>query len=323
MIKRFWYHLLRRRYQVLTEAEDFLLLTWDSCRYDAFTQARKNVLDRFGPARRAWAMGTYTLPSHMAMYYGFLPHAFSPEPLYNRYHQQLWRICHRNVLVKPLVTFPLGTRNVVCGFRERGYFTVGLAAMDWFRDAPSLQDGFAHFEVTGTGARRQHERLIQLLTKRAARRPLFAMINYGETHSPFRHEGMSEVPRAGDDPFTLRRLFNQQHAPRADWEFDQASFARQVACAEYLDAQTQTLLDFVERRGRPTTVVLCADHGECFGEQGLYGHAFYHEKVMEVPLLIFRLNAAPHAAPQASAAAERHAAHQGSATVSEHETVPV
>ena len=45
------------------------------------------------------------------------------------------------------------------------------------------------------------------------------------------------------------------------------------------------------RRARPTTVVVTADHGECLGEEGLYGHAFHHEKVMEVPLLIFRLNA--------------------------------
>ncbi len=58
------------------------------------------------------------------------------------------------------------------------------------------------------------------------------------------------------------------------------------------------LLECFLTRGRPTTVVVTADHGECLGEEGLYGHAFHHEKVMEVPLLIFRLNAAPHAPPQ-------------------------
>ncbi|MBI3797541.1 MAG: hypothetical protein HY268_11330 [Deltaproteobacteria bacterium] len=65
--------------------------------------------------------------------------------------------------------------------------------------------------------------------------------------------------------------------------------------SSYLDARTGELLDFFHTRGRPTTVVVCSDHGECFGENGLYGHAFYHERVMEVPLLIFRLNAPPHA----------------------------
>jgi len=74
--------------------------------------------------------------------------------------------------------------------------------------------------------------------------------------------------------------------------------ARQVACAEFLDAQMADLLRCFVARGRPTTVVVTADHGECLGEQGLYGHAIHHEKVLEVPLLIFRLNAPPHAAPE-------------------------
>ena len=49
-------------------------------------------------------MGTYTLPSHLAMFYGFLPHVFASEPLYNRHRQQLWRISHRNVHATPLGT---------------------------------------------------------------------------------------------------------------------------------------------------------------------------------------------------------------------------
>jgi hypothetical protein len=32
---------------------------------------------------------------------------------------------------------------------------------------------------------------------------------------------------------------------------------------------------------------MCADHGECFGEEGFYGHSFYHPKVFEVPMGIF------------------------------------
>ena len=127
-------------------------MTWDSCRYDAYLEARTPALDQFGEPRRAWAMATYTLPAHEAMFYGFLPHVFAPEPLYNRYSQQVWRISHRNVDAKPLVTFPLGQGNIVNGFRRRGYATLGTAAMDWFRDAPELRQGFENFEVSGVGA---------------------------------------------------------------------------------------------------------------------------------------------------------------------------
>jgi len=281
--------------QVLDNEEDFLLVTWDSCRYDTYLEAPTPRLDSFGKARRAWAMGTYTLPSHQAMLYGFLPHVFASEPLYNRHRQQLWRISHRNVHATPLVTFPLGTGNIVSGFRKRGYFTVGVAAMDWFHDAAELRAGFARFSVTGIAARKQNDFILPLIERKAARRPCFAFVNYGETHSPFRHEGMPEIYPGVDERFSLSRLFNQPSLLEEEWQFDTESYQRQVACAAYLDVRTGELIDFFRARGRPTTVVVCSDHGECFGENGLYGHAFHHERVMEVPLLIFRLNAPPHA----------------------------
>jgi membrane-anchored protein YejM (alkaline phosphatase superfamily) len=290
----------RRKHQILGDNEDFLLVTWDSCRYDAYLDAHTPALDEFGKPRRAWAMATYTAPAHEAMFYGFLPHVFEPEPLYNRYCQQVWRISHRNVNVNPLVTFPLGQGNVVNGFRRRGYATLGVAAMDWFRDAAELRQGFERFEVTGVGALRQNQWLERMLKKHAARRPCFAFVNYGETHSPFHFEGMESTDSEVEHRFGLRRLFNQRGLLTDHWEFDEQGYRRQVAAASYLDNRTAELIEIFRYRGRPTTVIVCSDHGECFGENGLYGHAFYHERVMEVPMLIFRLNAPAHLAPQLS-----------------------
>ncbi|HXG08467.1 MAG TPA: sulfatase-like hydrolase/transferase, partial [Gemmataceae bacterium] len=185
------------------------------------------------------------------------------------------------------------------------FFTAGSAAMEWFRDAPVLREGFEHFEYTGTAARQQNEALIRLVERQAGRRPCFLFVNYGETHSPFRYEGMPPTDPAVDRRFSKRRLFNQSGLRKDDWTFDEEGFARQVACAEYLDARTGELIDLMRRRGRPTTVVVCGDHGECFGEHGMYGHGFHHEKVMEVPMLIFRLNAPPHPPPEPSVIAPK------------------
>ena len=306
-LDRRWKEFRRSRYQALGDDEDFLLVTWDSCRYDAYLAAKTPVLDRHADVVRSWAMATYTLPAHQAMFSGFLPHAFEPLPFYNRYQQQLWRISHRNVHTKPLATFPERTENVVAGFRRRGYFTVGVAALDWFARPSVLQNGFERLTVTGTAARRQNQILIEQIAKKAARRPCFAFANYGETHSPFRFERMTPAEETSGENFSLARLFNQSGPLHDDHPFDEVSFRKQVACAEYLDARMGELIEFFGNRGAPTTVVVCADHGECFGEQGLYGHAFYHEKVMEVPLLIFRLNAAPHASPVPSHGAKKAA----------------
>jgi membrane-anchored protein YejM (alkaline phosphatase superfamily) len=275
---------------VPAERCDFLVVTWDSCRFDSYQDAATPVLDRFGPARRAWAMGTFTLPAHSALFYGFLPHAFVPEPLYNRYRQQLFRISHRHLDVAPRVSFPIGQGNIVSGLRRRGYFTVGVAAMDWFRDAPELREGFREFHVTGTGARRQNDLVARALSRQRRDRPCFAFVNYGETHSPFRHEGMAAPPGDVDRRYSLPRLWNQTGLRTEQWTFDEEAYRRQVDCAAYLDARTGELVELFRRRGRRTVVVVCADHGECFGEDGLYGHAFYHERVMEVPLLVFELD---------------------------------
>jgi hypothetical protein len=50
-----------RKQQTLADDEDFLLVTWDSCRYDAYGAARAPALDACAAARSAWAMATYTL----------------------------------------------------------------------------------------------------------------------------------------------------------------------------------------------------------------------------------------------------------------------
>lgn len=289
----------RRKHQVLDDQEDFVLVTWDSCRFDAYQQAKTPVLDQFGAAQRGWAMATYTLPSHIAMFYGFLPHVFEPLPFYNRHLQQLWRISHRNVQNKPLVTFEPGN-NIVAGFSRRGYYTVGIAAMDWFRDTAALREGFEHFDVVDIDADEQNRRLFGSIERGAPARPCFAFINYGETHSPFRHRGMPPADDQVDKRYSLARIFNQRGILEQNWEFDEGAFRRQVACAEFLDSRTGEVIEFFRQRGRPTTVVVCSDHGECFGENGLFGHAFYHEKVMEVPILIFRLNAPPFPAPAVS-----------------------
>jgi arylsulfatase A-like enzyme len=170
--------------------------------------------------------------------------------------------------------------------------------MDWFAKPSPLQDGFEWFRVTGVRARAQVTMLREQISRRARSRPCFAFANFGETHSPFRHEAMPAVADPVGDRMSLGRLFNASGVHEGAGERDCDLWARQVECAEYLDERMADLLQCFIDRGRPTTVVVTADHGECLGEQGLFGHAFHHEKVMEVPLLIFRLNAPPHAAPE-------------------------
>jgi arylsulfatase A-like enzyme len=125
-------------------------------------------------------------------------------------------------------------------------------------------------------------------------RPFFAFLNYLDAHEPFL---VPEEPTAN---------FGLHPESRADYEtlmnywaaLDKTRITpRQVAlvhdayddCIAYLDRQVGSLLDELDRRGvlRNTVVIITSDHGEEFGEHGVFNHGFslyLHELL--VPLVI-------------------------------------
>jgi len=260
----------------------FLLVTYDSCRYDAYLEAGTPVLDRYEKPHRAWSQATYTYASHASMFQGILPHAFEDAPLYNRYRRQLWRRVHREVGTPPVVSFPPQVRSVIDGFNRRGYFTCGTGAMAWFKNTPQLKQDWQRFRFTGINARAQVAWTINELRRREGR-SFFAFINFGETHAPYRCD--SKI--IGSEGRAVHRERSPLSLKREDWAFDEPLWRRQVACVEFLDQRMGELLEYFESRRRAVTVIVCGDHGDCFGEDGLWGHGFYHPRVMEVPLLIF------------------------------------
>ncbi|MBI3911188.1 MAG: sulfatase-like hydrolase/transferase [Armatimonadetes bacterium] len=272
--------------------ENFLLVTYDSCRHDSYQAARTPILDAHTEARRAWSQATYTYASHASIFQGMLPHSFTEEAYYNRYVRQLWRQPHRKQgSVDARVVFPAGVKNLIEGFNRLRYFTCGTAAMGWFRH-PSLREYWQAFQWTGINARRQVSWIKDQIF-RHRRRPCFAFINFGETHSPYRFD---ESVAGTEGEAAARKARKGKRLTRQDWSFDEEGWRRQVACVEFLDAQMGDLLACFREIGKDVTVVMCGDHGDCFGEEGLYGHGFYHPRVMEVPLAIFEYPARQTAA---------------------------
>ncbi|HET7177341.1 MAG TPA: hypothetical protein VFI63_01500, partial [Solirubrobacterales bacterium] len=70
---------------------------------------------------------------------------------------------------------------------------------------------------------------------------------------------------------------------------------RQRACLEFVDGLLAPLL----ARFAGATTVLCGDHGDCWGEDGLWEHGISHPMTLAVPLLI-RLRGAGVARPAAA-----------------------
>lgn len=255
------------------EGTSILLVTLDSCRWDTFSVAKTPHFDSLGQFYRAYSQGTYTYPSHMSMYSGIFPDIREPLPLFNRFKKNLFRIGSRPtaIPVQSYLEFPIGTTSIIEGFEALGYSTFGCGALDWFRH-PNLFSPFQDFEYTGIDAMSQVRYIDSKLKNLNG--SFFAFVNIGETHEPYDFGGLIVPPL---DSRAIMRTFK-------DVGFQKEQFDKQVAAIEYVDVQFGKLLDLVSKASSRTLVIVCGDHGDCFGEDGLYGHGFYHPKVMEVPL---------------------------------------
>ncbi|MCW2923398.1 MAG: Methyltransferase type 11 [Thermoleophilia bacterium] len=259
-----------------------LLLTFDSCRYDALEAAHTPVLDSFADVLPARSPASYTYAAHHSFFAGLLPNCDQPIPFYNRFTRQLLglRGVGETAVAAGALIDVASDCNLVTGFRDEGWQTVGAGAMNWFRQA-TLTTGFQHFRWTGTDADAQVDHLLDHVDPR---RRFFGFINFGETHAPFSYAGKS-----GACPVDVRARIMGWPPQRGSGPVgrDNPAWAHQVEAAEFIDRRLARLFSALPAH---TVVIACGDHGECFGEDGFWGHGVDHPVVYEVPLAIFRLD---------------------------------
>ena len=259
-----------------------LFITLDSCRYDTFAGANCPNLKAIGPLHKAMAPGTFTFASHAAMFVGFTPGiAERNEPYVNPKFGKIFRMSGVGFGGKGTDFIKLEGRNIIDGFKRKGYLTIGSGAAPWLDPgrATSLQlmESFEHFFYPGDkwSLGRQLDYVAGRLVQNAAVRPAFVFINICETHIPYWHEGAAwDREKSPCIPFAATNDADECRR-------------RQTACVEFVDR----LLGPILAAFAGATTVACADHGDCWGEDGLWDHGIHHAKVYEVPLL-FRLGRA-------------------------------
>lgn len=264
----------------MTRAPDVLFVTLDSCRYDAFAAARAPNLRSIGPLVRAWSPSHFTFGAHAAFFMGFTPgDPARREPYVNSKYGKIFRMSGGGHRGAAPAWIDLEGRNVVDGFRRRGYRALGSGGVGWFDPATdtgrTLTADFERFHYTGggPGLRAQRAWLArEVALARAAGLPVFAFANLAETHVPYWHEGAAWD--AAVNPCV----------PFADGNDSAEARRRQIACVEWIDAEIAPLLALFA----DAAVVVCSDHGDCWGEDGLWEHGIHHARTLEVPLL-FRL----------------------------------
>lgn len=251
---------------------NIVLVVFDSCRWDCFEKSASPTLRKFFNVKLAYSQATYTYASFVSMYQGLFPSTRCRTPYYNRFCKPLFRIDHRDEpKIKALLNFPKGTEDIIHGLRSLGYSTLTLGAVQWFKST-KLALGFDEFHFTGIHADRQIRLFHEYLRRVEA--PFFAVINFGETHEPYKYGG--KITESLESRARVRGFKNNG--------FLLHELNMQVECCEYLDTKVRVILESLSALRSSSLVLFCSDHGECFGEDSLYGHGFYHPKIMEVPL---------------------------------------
>ena len=262
--------------------EDVLIITLDSCRYDTFKHLfDKNLIPNLksvGQLYRAQAPSHFTYGSHASFWMGFTPGiANTRKPYLNPKAGKLFRMSHSGLPTNNQDCFTLIGKNIVDGFNNQNYTTIGTGAVEWFN--PSTETGAVlgsdfkafYFAENTWSLNNQLQWINKQLELCSPKQKVFCFLNIGETHVPYWHEGASWerwpspcVPFGGDSCDAMESAF------------------RQRSCLEWVDFELGPLL----KRFEDSTILVCADHGDCWGEDGLWEHGISHAATLTVPLLL-------------------------------------
>ncbi len=254
----------------------FLFITLDSCRFDTFANSHVPNMKKVGPLYNAMAPSYFTFGSHMSMFMGFTPGvAAVPRSFLNPKYGKIFKMANGGFEGKGKEFLTLTGKNIIQGLKRIGYTTIGTGAVGWFDPATEtgkiLGKDFDHFYYPGDSY--SIEKQLEWIDSKIAQfsdQDLFVFINIGETHVPYYHHGASWDPKINPCvPFGEKN--DREECKR-----------RQGACLEFVDKKLGPLIEkFLD-----ASILICADHGDCWGEDGLWEHGIYHEKIFSVPLML-------------------------------------
>jgi Sulfatase len=271
---------------------NYVLVIFDSCRYDAFVEAGPKVIPRLGPVEQRWSYASWTSPSHFNLLSGLLPHSSPRHVFASEYYKKDFfkfneRLGAEGVEFKSLVPklyFPAFLKESL------GYRTHAMVSLPVLNPRTILNHGFDSYKLM-----EKHNDARAMLRELTFcdDQPSFYLLNIGETHYPYalpdeppelwpKISGVHGVFKHLDDAIVGGKLREGDEKFFDDGKLEMLR-QRQVDAVRYLDGVIEELFDVLPAN---TYVTITADHGELFGEDGYFGHGpINHEKVFEVPFV--------------------------------------
>lgn len=281
----------------MNKPNNLLFIVFDSCRYDTFCEAKTKNISMIGAPEKRYSFASWTLPSHHVYMMGASPHK-SPKGVFASevYKQDFINWGHR--LNIPDISFRgfVPKLSLPAFLKKHGYMTHALVSMPVLNQATALNNNFDRYELM-----KSHNDFNAMLDMLVFEKdtPSFYLLNVGETHYPYNLPGESseDLPRIHGAHGVFKHLDDllmsdaESSSKTADEFFNMDQMLKlrdkQRANVEYLDSLFAKLYEIIPQN---THIIVTSDHGECFGEEGYFGHGpVMHEKVFEVFFLEGRI----------------------------------
>lgn len=178
---------------------------------------------------------------------------------------------------------------------ELGYATAGFSANGNVKRELGFAQGFDEFWFSNrVTAATMAERALAWLDELGRGQPFFLMILSVEPHdgyepaAPFRERFAAEVAdrSVGTESFMDDLRWGEGTGQNRRPELREDLLALYDGEVAWNDQQFGEFRRELTWRGLDPVIVVVADHGEAFGEHGLFGHLDLHAEVMRIPLLI-------------------------------------
>ncbi len=271
-------------------SNNYVLIVFDSCRYDAFQAARPKVMRKLGRVEKRWSYASWTAPSHYNLLMGLMPHTNPRNTFASDYYARDFLKFNERLGSEGLEFKSFVPRLYLPALLQKlGYRTNAMVSLPVLNPATVLNSGFDSYKLMD-----RHNDMRAMVRKMSfpEDRPSFHLLNVGETHYPYALPGESEDewPKISGVHGVFKHL--DDHVVGGKLRKKTPSFnerklgelrQRQIDAVKYLDTVVEEFFDLVPRN---TYITITSDHGELFGEDGFFGHGpVVHEKVLEVPFL--------------------------------------
>ncbi|MGH9673507.1 MAG: sulfatase-like hydrolase/transferase [Bryobacteraceae bacterium] len=273
-------------------ANNYLLIVFDSCRFDSFVKAKPKVIPKLGKLEKRYSYASWTSPSHYNLLIGLLPHTSPKHVFASEYYKNDFLQFNQRLGVKHIEFKSLVPRLYLPSFLKDhlGYRTHAMVSLPVLNPRTILNTGFDSYQLMD-----KHNDMRAMLAEMrfSEKAPSFFLLNVGETHYPYAlpDEPADQWPRISGVHGVFKHLDDHvvggKMIRRTEKFFDSKKLRtlrqRQIEAVRYLDRVCEELFDLVPKN---TYITITADHGELFGEAGYFGHGpIQHDKCFEVPYL--------------------------------------